>query len=277
VKVERIDVAAPDWAEDPRLADYRAVRDPVLVRRSNAFLAEGRLVLRALLASGRWRVRSLLLSDAALRWLVDERLAVPDGVPLYVLDGVAFRALSGHRFHQGCLAAADRGAPIPVDALLRRASARRVLALDAVTNPDNVGAMFRTASAFGVDAAVLSPECASPLYRKALRTSMGAALRLPFAHGGPWAEALASLKAAGFALLALTPAADAASLESVREEVGDGPLAVLAGAEGDGLGAASLAAADHRVRIPMRSGTDSLNVAAAAAIALYRLAPDGLV
>ena len=146
--------------------------------------------------------------------------------------------------------------------------------LDGVSNPDNVGAIFRTASALGVHGIVLSPECASPLYRKAIRTSMGAALRLPFSHGPAWDEAVSGMQARGYLLLALTPASEARRLDDVAVALpGDRPRALLLGAEGLGLRTSSLTAADIRVRIPMSGGVDSLNVAAAAAVALYRLRP----
>lgn len=271
---ERLDTGDPGWVDDPRLTDYRAVRDPELVRRGARFLAEGRLVVKTLLADSPLRVRSLLLEEAALAAFETEGVHVPADVPVYVVPPGAMGALSGFQFHQGCLAVGERPAPeAPGDLLTRLGpAARLVVGLDGVSNPDNVGAIFRTAAAFGAGALLLSPDCASPLYRKAVRTSMGACLRLPFCHGASWDACLAALRAQGARVLALTPDKSAPTLEVAAAGLGrDAPRALLLGAEGPGLSAASVDAADEHVRIPMSGGVDSLNVAAAAAVALYRL------
>lgn len=269
-----IDTGAADWLEDPRIAEYRIVRDPELVRTSDAFLAEGRLVVRDLLRSPALRARSLLVTEPALTWLQREAADASQDPTVYLVPNDAVRALSGHRFHQGCLALADRPPVRTAGELIDAVQPRCVLGLDGVTNPDNVGAIFRTAAAFGVDAVLLSPDCASPLYRKALRTSMGAALRLPFSHGPAWASALEALKERAIPTVALIPGPEANSVETVRERLRPGGrVALVLGAEGAGLGPASRESATHRVRIPMVEGFDSLNVAAAAAVALYRLGP----
>lgn len=269
-----IDTDDPGWLDDPRLAGYGIVRDPELVRTSDAFLAEGRLVVRDLLSSPILRARSVLATRTALAWLEREVGAATHEPPVYVVPPDAVRALSGHRFHQGCLAIADRPPAQHAGALLDAVAPACVLGLDGVTNPDNVGAIFRTACAFGVEAVLLSPDSVSPLYRKALRTSMGAAIRLPFSHGPAWGDALSALRERSFEIVALVPDRQANSVETLREALDPAArIALLLGAEGDGLGAASLGGADHSVRIPMVSGFDSLNVAAAAAVALYRLGP----
>ena len=153
------------------------------------------------------------------------------------------------------------------------AGPRTLLALEGVTDPDNVGAIFRNAAAFGVAGVLLSSHCADPLYRKAIRVSMGATLSLPFAQVPDWAVTLAALRHAGYRLVALCPGADA---EDIVEVAGRAPrrprLALLLGAEGEGLSEATRAAADVEVRIPMAAGVDSLNVAAACGIALHRFA-----
>ena len=276
MSIERLDTSDPAWLEDPRLADYRTVRDPELVRRHARFLAEGRMVVRTLLTESPLRTHSVLLEEAALAALQDASRSFPPDVPVYVVPPGALSALSGFRFHQGCLAVGERPPARSAAALLDSlpGDAPFVVALDGVSNPDNVGAIFRTASALGVHGIVLSPECASPLYRKAIRTSMGAALRLPFSHGPAWDEAVSGMQARGYLLLALTPASEARRLDDVAVALpGDRPRALLLGAEGLGLRTSSLTAADIRVRIPMSGGVDSLNVAAAAAVALYRLRP----
>lgn len=269
MRIERVDVA-----DDPRLDDYRIVRDPELVRRSSRFIAEGRIVVRTLLGESPLKACSVLCDENALAWLQEEvGASFPEDVPVYVAAG-GLSDVGGWNFHQGCLALGERPAETSIGTLLDRIKKPRlVVGLDGVSNPDNVGAIFRTAAAFGVDAIVLSPGCASPLYRKAVRTSMGNVLRLPFAHGADWRESLEILRAREFSLLALTPAVEAESLEQVNAGMWrDAPRAILLGAEGPGLGATSIDLSDQRVIIPMAGGIDSLNVAAAAAVALYRLA-----
>lgn len=257
--------------DDPRVADYRDARDGHLRRRAGLFLAEGRLVVRRLLEASRFPVRSLLLTRSALDDLRD-LLAGAGCRSLYVASTEVIRAVVGFPFHRGCLAAAERGAPVGPEALIDPSGARTLLALEDVTDPDNVGAVFRNAAAFGAAGVLLSPGCADPLYRKAVRVAMGATLSLPFARTD-WREGLLRLRVGGYTLLALTPERDAEDIgEVVIRGPGSGRVALLLGAEGAGLGPDSRAAAHHRVRIPMAAGADSLNVATACAIALHRLA-----
>lgn len=266
-----IDATPVDDLEDPRLADYQGVRDPVLLRERGAFLAEGRLVLQAVLASPGLRLRSLVATPATMAWLSDAQVVLPSNAPVYAVPADVLEAGTGFRFHQGCLAAVDVPAPVAIDDLARGAleSEAPLVVLESVSNPDNVGAIFRTASAFGCPGVVLDEGCASPLYRKAVRTSMGSALTLPFHHAGQTGAHIDALREAGVRVAALTPDRDAVSLDA-ECEVG-GSRAVLLGSEGHGLSAVAQQQADVSVRIPMRDGMDSLNVAAAAAIALYRL------
>ncbi|MDJ0520612.1 MAG: RNA methyltransferase [Planctomycetota bacterium] len=269
MRVERVEAAS-----DARLEDYRAVRDPELVRRSARFIAEGRLVVQTLLTDSPLEAVSVLCDDTALAWLEREiGDDLPEDVPVFVAED-GLDVLGGWSFHQGCLALGNRPEPLGIaEVLARIEEPRLVVGLDGVSNPDNVGAIFRTAAAFGVDAVLLSPECASPLYRKAVRTSMGNVLRVPFAHGPDWRAGLEVLREREFNLLALTPAVEAMALEQAMAAMwSHTPRALLLGAEGPGLGATSIELADERVVIPMPGGIDSLNVAAAAAIALYRLA-----
>src|SRR5689334_21417510 len=154
--------------DDPRIADYASVPDAELVRRHGLFVAEGRLVVRRLIEEGRYRVRSMLLSEAALRGL--RPIVTRVDAPIYVCDNESLRRITGYNVHRGCLALAERPEPMPARDVL--AAARMVVVLEAVANPDNVGGVFRNAAAFGFDGVLLNPTCCDPLYRKAIRTSM---------------------------------------------------------------------------------------------------------
>jgi tRNA G18 (ribose-2'-O)-methylase SpoU len=190
---------------------------------------------------------------------------------VFIASVEQFGALTGVNVHRGCLALVKRPEECRLDALVP--SARTVIALDRVSNPDNVGGVFRNAAAFGVDAVVVGPGCCDPYYRKAIRTSMAATLRVPFARVERWPDALDEMRSAGFTLVAMTPAKEAVPLDAFVLGRRPERLALFLGAEGEGLPVALLAAADVRVRIPIRDGVDSLNVAVAAGIALARLAP----
>jgi tRNA G18 (ribose-2'-O)-methylase SpoU len=254
-----------DDADDPRLADYRDLKDGGLRLRRGSFIAESRQVVRTLLTASPYRARSVLLTEAALGGLKD---VLDDGIPVYLARDETIRGVVGFAFHRGCLAAGERPPDVVLDALL---PARLLLVLERVTNPDNVGAVFRSAMAFGADGVLLSPGSADPLYRKAIRVSMGGTLRVPFARLDDWPTPLARLRDAGFTVVALAPDAtlDIAELDKARAT---GRTALLLGAEEDGLSAAARACADVEVAIRMAPGADSLNVATAAAIALHRLA-----
>ena len=249
---------------DPRLDDYRNIPDPELLRERGIFIAEGRHVVRRLLESTRFRTRSLLLTSPAHTSLEDV-LAHKSDVPVYVVGPDVMNAVAGFHIHRGCLAVGERPQHVPWRNLVR--DARLVVVLERVSNADNVGGIFRNAAAFGVEAVLLGPACADPLYRKTIRTSMAASLRVPFARFDEWPADLQHLRASGFTLIALAPgveqpfsAADVAQPERA---------AFLLGHEGEGLSREALEAADVRARIRMTDGVDSLNVATAAAIALY--------
>jgi tRNA G18 (ribose-2'-O)-methylase SpoU len=258
-------VIAVSALSDPRLDEYRNVPDPELLRARGIFVAEGRLVVRRLLDTPRFRTRSVLLTNAAYAAIGDVVDRSPD-LPVYVVTQEAMNEIAGFNIHRGCLAIGERPPDTPWTDLVQGAS--RVVVLERVSNADNVGGIFRSAAAFGADAVLLGPACADPLYRKAIRTSMGAALRVPFATMPDWPGDLVRLREAGFRILALTPGSDATPLT----DVGGRTSALLVGHEGEGLSAAALAAADVRVRIPMAAGVDSLNASTAASIALYELA-----
>jgi tRNA G18 (ribose-2'-O)-methylase SpoU len=254
---------------DPRVGDYSLLADPHLARERGVFVAEGRLVVARVIESGRYRIRSVLLNAAARRALAGQVQRLGPDVPVYISRTEHLEMITGFNIHRGCLAIVERPAALPLDSVL--AGATLVVALDGVTNADNVGGVFRNAAAFGVDAVVLSPAAADPLYRKAVRTSMGATLQVPFARTVDWSAALATLQERAFTTVALTPDPAAEPLDSMASRPAPRRMALLVGAEGDGLSAESIARADHRVRIPTRPEVDSLNLAVATGIALSRL------
>jgi tRNA G18 (ribose-2'-O)-methylase SpoU len=243
------------------------------------FIAEGRLVVRRLLELRQWVVESILLTPAAHENLRDViHLAT---APVYLVDQALMNAIAGFNIHRGCLALAHRqkleATPGSVEATPAAVGATpslglpigplsRVLLLEGVNNPDNVGGLFRTAAAFGVELVVLGPSCGDPLYRKAIRTSMAATLVVPFINAPEWPGAITDLRTDGFTVAALTPRHDALLL---RDLPADAKLALVVGAEGDGLTEAAMAAATVRVCIPMTQAVDSLNVTTAASIAMY--------
>jgi len=259
-----------DDPADPRLADYaRLVDVGYRVRRepsAGVFIAEGALTLRRALAAG-FTPRSLLLAPNR----VD---AVPDlirevgaaGAPVYTGSPDLLGKLTGYHVHRGLLAAMNRR-PLPgLTELLP--GARRLAVLEDVVDHTNVGAAFRSAAAFGIDAVLISPSCADPLYRRSVRTSMGAVFWVPWTRLDAWPGDLAVLHAAGFVSAALTPDPTAADLAGFAARP-PAKLALVLGTEGDGLRPQTLAATTHRVRIPTDPRIDSLNVAAAAAVAFY--------
>ncbi|HUZ26522.1 MAG TPA: RNA methyltransferase [Streptosporangiaceae bacterium] len=256
-------------AGDPRLADYASLTDVHLRRSLEAehglFVAEGEKVIRRAIQAG-YPVRSMLVAQDKLAAAAD--LARDCPAPVYVVPPAVAEGLTGYRVHRGALASMRRK-PLPAVADVVADSAR-VVVLEDIVDHANVGVIFRCVAALGFDAVVLAPRCADPLYRRSVKVSMGAVFAVPYARMGDWHGGLAELRAAGFRLVAMTPLPDAVPIGEVRAA---GRLALLLGTEGDGLSARWLDAADLAVRIPMRRGVDSLNVAAAAAIACYLLAP----
>ncbi|HVU72454.1 MAG TPA: RNA methyltransferase [Mycobacteriales bacterium] len=260
-------------AGDPRLADYVGLTDVALRTASEVahglFIAEGELVVVRAVEAG-YAPRSVLLSQRRARLLGPELRGVLDArpdLPVFVGRDDLLTAVTGFHVHRGVLASfARRPLPDPAGLLSR---CRRVLVLEEVNTHTNVGVVIRSAAALGFEAVLLDPRSADPLYRRSVRVSMGAALSVPHARLSPLPEGLDVVKAAGFRIVALTPAGDV-DLDELRPGAGD-RLALLLGAEGAGLTPAALAAADLRVRIPMAGGVDSLNVGAAAAVACWAL------
>ncbi len=253
-------------ADDERIAAFQAVADPELVRRRGQFIAEGRLVVRRVIEDARYRVRSVLVNDAALTQMSDALTRLDGDAPVYVCDTRVLVNATGYNLHRGCLAIVDRPTTPSLEDVI--AGGRTLVVLEAVANADNVGAIFRNAAAFGADAVVLSPRCCDPYYRKAVRTSMGAVMQVPFAFAEPWPDAIEIVRREGFTLAALTPRSPAVSLDGFARTL-PRRVALLLGAEGDGLSRAAESMADVRVRIPITDAVDSLNVATAAAVALY--------
>ncbi len=248
---------------DPRLADYVDLADPDVRRRVEAergfFIAESPLVVRRLLESGR-RIRSVLVTPARFDTLSDAFASAALDAPVYVAPDAVLRRVVGFDLHRGAVAAADRWPMPAVERVLH--GARRVAVLERVNDHENLGVLFRSAAALGVDAVLLDPECSDPLYRRSVRVSIGHVLRLPWTR----IASVDDVRRAGLTTFALTPSAGATPIDVV-----DWPerVALLFGAEGHGLSDRWLDAADHRVKIPMRPGADSLNVATAAAVAFY--------
>ena len=261
------EITEPD---DPRLGDYRALTDLELRTRwelpNGLFIAEGELVLRRALRAG-YRPRSYLIDAKRVGQLAD----LPDDAPVYAAAPAVLDSVTGFHVHRGVLASFHRLPLLTAGDLL--ATARRVAILEDINNHTNIGAVFRDAAALGVDAVLLSPTCADPLYRRSVRVSMGEVFAVPYARLEPWPDALATVREAGFTVLALTPAPDAVPLQRLKPDQRE-RAALLLGAEGPGLSRHALAASDVPVKIPMRRNVDSLNVAAAAAVAFWELGRD---
>lgn len=269
--VPALDIVPLTDPDDERLADYVSLTDVALRSRhepaKGLYIAESSTVLGRALAAGH-RPRSVLVSP---RWLPDltAMLTSLDGgepVRVYVAEPAVLEAITGFHVHRGALAAMHRPALPPVASVL--AGARRVAVLEDVVDHTNVGAAFRSAAAIGVDAVLVTPRCADPLYRRSVRVSMGTVFQVPWTRIDPWPDGVATLREAGFVTAALALQDDSISLDALEADPPE-RLALVLGAEGDGLKPATIAAADLTVRIPMAGGVDSLNVAAAAAVAFW--------
>ncbi len=269
---EVTDVIRVDDPGDPRLADYVRLTDislrTSLEARHGLFVAEGEKVIRRAVGAG-YPVRSLLATPDRMAGLAD--LAQACACPVYVTPHDVAERITGYRVHRGALASMARR-PLPGAGAVT-AGHSRILVLEDLVDHGNVGAIFRCAAALGVGAVVLAPRCADPLYRRAVKVSMGAVFAIPYARMTDWYGGLAGLRAAGFRLLALVPDQSAPALDRVPAS---GRVALMLGSEGDGLSSHWLREADESVCVPMSAhamalGVDSLNVVAAAAVACYAL------
>jgi tRNA G18 (ribose-2'-O)-methylase SpoU len=258
-----------DHAGDPRLADYRDLRDVELRKHLEAehglFLAEGEKVVRRAAEAG-FTARSFLMAP---RWLdgLSDVLDASDA-PCFVVSEELAEEVTGFHVHRGALASLERIPLRPVAEVIEHA--RTIVVLEDVVDHTNVGAIFRSAAALGVDAVVLSPRCADPLYRRSIKVAMGAVFTVPYARMDDWYDGVDLLSQAGFTTVALTLAEDAVEIE--KAVAGLDRVALLLGSEGPGLSPRWTHSADVRAVIPMAAGVDSLNVAAATAVACYVVA-----
>lgn len=267
----RVPIERVDQADDPRLADYRDLTDVALRRllepEGGLYIAESAKVIARAVAAGH-RPRSVLVQEKWATQTLDLLAGIE--VPVYVVAPEVAEALTGFAVHRGALAAMHRPPARPVAEVV--ADARLVVVLEDIVDHTNVGAAFRSAAALGADAVLVTPRCADPLYRRSVRVSMGTVFQVPWTRLPDWPDGRDALHDAGFAIAALALADDAVPLDVFAAER-PARVALLLGSEGDGLSRRALAAADAVVTIPMAGGVDSLNVAAASAVALWALRP----
>jgi tRNA G18 (ribose-2'-O)-methylase SpoU len=265
-------------AGDPCLADYRSLTDVELRRRiepaEGIFIAESAEVITRALNAG-MQTRSVLVEDRWLEGMADSLAMVEQqGAPIFVGDRGILESIAGFHVHRGALAAMQRPVLPGVAELLDRAcegvERPRIVVLEGVVDHTNVGAIFRSVAGMGATAVLVSPQCADPLYRRSVRVSMGTVFQVPWTRINDWPDGLAVVRDRGFAIAALALSKDAIGLDELVER-SEPRLAIALGAEGDGLSNAALEAADVIVGIPMHGGVDSLNVAAASAVALWAL------
>ncbi|WP_353950013.1 RNA methyltransferase [Knoellia sp. S7-12] len=257
---------------DDRVRDYVALTDVALRRRTEPerglYIAESEKVIRRALAAGH-RPRSYLMAE---RWLTDlddlVREAEQDGIPVFVADHDVIEGFTGFHLHRGALASMQRPQLRSVEDVV--AGARRVLVLEDVVDHTNVGAVFRSVAGLGLDAVLVTPRCADPLYRRAIRVSMGTVFQVPWTRIDPWPGGMDLLRDSGFTVAALALAHDAVGLDELAAHPPE-RLALVLGTEGDGLSRRAVEGADMVVTIPMSGGVDSLNVAAAGAVAAWAL------
>jgi tRNA G18 (ribose-2'-O)-methylase SpoU len=269
-RIERVD------ATSPALTDYVGLTDVALRRRrepaEGLFIAEGEKVLRRAIDAG-YPPRSFLLEEKWLPALAD--LVERVDVPVHLADRETLEEITGYVVHRGALAAMSRLPLEPAADLLARVAERppcRVAVFEDLVSHTNLGAAMRSAAALGVDAVLVTPRCADPLYRRSVRVSMGAVFQVPWTRLGAWPDDTHLLREAGFRTAALSLSAESLTLDELAARRED-RLALVLGTEGEGLSSATVAATDVSVRIPMSGGVDSLNVAAAAAVAFYATRP----
>ena len=264
---------------DERVSDYFSLTDVNLRKKlepeRGLYLAESEKVIRRALGAGH-RPRSFLMGE---RWITDLADIVQDaesqGVPVYFAQAGVIEAMTGFHLHRGVLASMHRPPLVPPEALLDSASQQqhsRVVILENIVDHTNVGAAFRSAAALGVDAVLITPRCADPLYRRAVRVSMGTVFQVPWTRIDPWPGGLQVLRDKGFTVAAFALGDGAVSLDDLAVNQPD-RLAMVFGTEGDGLSRLAVKGADLVVKIPMAGGVDSLNVASASAVAMWALRP----
>ncbi len=262
-------IARVTSTDDAGLRDYARLTDVALRRVSEPagglYIAESPKVIARAIGAGHVP-RSVLLQE---QWLADiEPLISPFDIDVFVGDAPLLESLTGYNLHRGALAAMHRPALADAADLIR--GARRIVVLEDIVDHTNVGAIFRSAAALGADAVLVTPRCADPLYRRSVRVSMGTVLQVPWTRLPEWSEASAMLHDAGFVIAALALADHGVDLDRFAADAPE-RIALVFGSEGDGLSRTALAHADTVVTIPMGSGVDSLNVAAASAVALWAL------
>lgn len=273
-----MDVTRVSDMSHPLLADYQGLTDVALRTVSEVtnglYIAESLKILERALHAGH-HPRSVLSSETWLPHLADLAGRIPDalnGVPIFIADDDLIESLTGYRVHRGTLASMHRPALPTVDSLV--ATATRVVVLENIIDHTNVGAIFRSVAGIGADAVIVSPSCADPLYRRSVRVSMGTVLQTPWTRASSWAEITVALRKHGLSMVALALTPEAQTLDEFSQLAPE-KLAIVLGTEGMGLSAHALGDADHVVSIPMHHGVDSLNVAAASAVALWALRPSG--
>ena len=266
-------------ADDPRLIAYRDLTDVALRRKSEpengVYIAESAKIIERAVACGHTPV-SILMAD---NWLAKMRILLPSicdndfgSIDVFTGSHAVLEELTGFHVHRGALAEMIRPAPLSLDSVLERA--RRVVVLENIVDHTNVGAIFRAAAGLGIDAILVTPECADPLYRRSIRVSMGAVFTVPWARIPQWPTSIKQLKEKGYYTVAISPQNIGGQESQDLRKFVAGPLdrvALILGTEGDGLTAASLETCDHSVHIPMSNAVSSLNVASAAAVVFWAL------
>jgi len=254
-------------ASDARLADYRNLTDVALRRvlepAGGLYMAEGAKVIVRAVAAGH-RPRSVLVAQ---RWLDSVRYAIDPDVSILVASDEIMQSVTGFNVHRGALAAMHRPELPAIADVLR--GARIVAVLEGIVDHTNVGAIFRSVAGMGADAVLVSPTCADPLYRRSVKVSMGTVFQVPWTRAEPWPGVLDHLREAGFVVAALALSPDAVALDDFAAQHRGRRIALVFGTEGDGLTRGAVARADATVTIPMYGGVDSLNVAAASAVAMW--------